>query len=261
MLKSNKKKIEIVGPLRMQEILKFKKKINQKKSNKILFLSFTPAYAGGNPLKLGNLGQYGKLNKDNIKFIDQMKFNNLEDRHYNYEQFYFAHKIFFECVKNNPKYKFEIRLKFNNEYNKQIINNLCKKICGYHPLNLKLDQSNLWESINESYFVSGYGSTGLLEASMLNKPSVQIINKNLLKNPKINSNLRISNHLKCFNIVRNKKDLDLIFNKFVIKIKKEKSKKNEVLNRKAKLAFKNFIFDFKNKNNQKFLKIIFNLIN
>ena len=47
----------------------------------------------------------------------------------------------------------------------------------------------------------------------------------------------------------------------VIKIKKEKSKKNEVLNRKAKLAFKNFIFDFKNKNNQKFLKIIFNLIN
>ena len=40
----------------------------------------------------------------------------------------FAHKIFFECVLDNPKFNFEIRLKFNNEYNKKIIINLCENL-------------------------------------------------------------------------------------------------------------------------------------
>ena len=258
-IKDNQNKIEVLAPLRMQELIKYKNRnIKIKKPNKILFLSFTPAYAGGNPLKLGTLGQYGKLNKNNIKFVGQIKFNDQSDKLYDYEQFYFAHKVFFECILANPQYKFELRLKFNNDYNKELIINLCEKICGFIPKNFKIDEKNLWESISQSFFVCGYGSTGMLEASILNKPVIQIINKNLLHPRKKLNNLRISNHISSFKIVKTKKEFDKIFNKIVIKNKK--LKEFVLFNKKAKLAFKNFIFNYKKNNNKKFLKIIFNLL-
>ena len=123
----------------MQKLARYHQN-NLQKPIKILFLSFTPAYAGGNPLRLGTLGQYGRLDIDNIKFLSQKKFLSKSNRYYDYEQFYFAHKTFLECVLENPAFNFEIRLKFNNEYNRKIIINLCKEICGSFPSNLKLDE-------------------------------------------------------------------------------------------------------------------------
>tara|TARA_E500000178_G_scaffold314332_1_gene332509 strand:- start:2566 stop:3900 length:1335 start_codon:yes stop_codon:yes gene_type:complete len=248
--------IGIQGPLRMLQLVKFHEKNNTKKLMKILFLSFTPAYAGGNPLKLGNLGQYGSLNVGNIKFLCKNKFLSKSDRYYDYEQFYFAHKIFFECVLDNPKFNFEIRLKFNNEYNKKIIINLCEEICGYFPSNLKLDENNLWKSINESYFVCGYGSTGMLEAAILNKPAIQIVKKSFINSIIQKNNLRISNHLGCFKLAKSKKEFSLIFKKLVLS--KKKPKEFLLLIKKAKLAFNNYIFNFNN--NKKFEDFIVDLI-
>ena len=57
----------------MQKLARYHQN-NLQKPIKILFLSFTPAYAGGNPLRLGTLGQYGRLDIDNIKFLSQKKF-------------------------------------------------------------------------------------------------------------------------------------------------------------------------------------------
>ena len=83
-----------------------------------------------------------------------MKFNNISDKFYDYQQFYFAHRIFFECVLENPSFDFELRLKFNNDHNKQIISNLCRKICGCIPSNLKFDNKHLWDqSIKVILFV------------------------------------------------------------------------------------------------------------
>ena len=255
----NSNNIEIIGPLRMKELLKYKKK-NQKirKLKHVLFLSFTPAYSGGNPLKLGKLGQYGRLNKNNIHMIDKIKFNTKFDKFYDYEQFYFAHKIFFECVKENPQIKFKLRLKFNNSYNREIIENFCLKICGTFPKNLKLDEGDIWKSINNSFFVCGYGSTGLLEASFLNIPTIQIINKNLMNKQKNFHNLRISNHINSFKIVKNKKQF--VKNLYNLVKKKQNLKEFVLLNKKAKLSFNNFIFNYKTDNNQKFLNIIINLL-
>ncbi len=260
MLARNNKMIEILGPLRMEELLKFKKinKEKVKKKNKILFLSFSPAYAGGNPLKLGKLGQYGNLNKDNIEYFDKMNFNNISDKFYDYQQFYFAHKIFLECVLENPNYDFELRLKFNNDHNKEIISNLCRKICGHIPSNLKFDNKHLWDSINQSYFVCGYGSTGMLESSILDRPSIQIINKNLINSKKKLDNLRISNHLNSFYIANSKKEFKLFFQNIVLL--KKKPKKFMTINKKGKLAFKNFIFNYKQDNSKKFLKLIQKLL-
>tara|TARA_Y100000768_G_C23990421_1_gene692132 strand:- start:6338 stop:7681 length:1344 start_codon:yes stop_codon:yes gene_type:complete len=258
-LTNSKNNIEIQGPLRMQQLVKFHKNNNKmQKPIKILFLSFTPAYAGGNPLKLGKLGQYGKLNIANIKFLSQNKFLSKSDRYYDYEQFYFAHKIFLECVLENPDYNFEIRLKFNNGYNRKIITNLCKEICGNFPSNLKLDEQNLWKSINQSYFVCGYGSTGMLEASILNKPAIQIINKNLIDSTQKLNNLRISNHLSSFKLANSKKEFKVIFKQLVLN--KKRPKEFVLLIKKAKLAFNNYIFNIKKNNNKKFKDTIADLI-
>ncbi len=255
-LHNYKNLIEIQGPLRMLQLAKFQKKNNIKKPMKILFLSFTPAYAGGNPLKLGTLGQYGNLNVDNIKFFYKKNFLTKHGKYYDYEQFYFAHKIFFECVLDNPKFNFEIRLKFNNEHNKKIIIKLCEEICGHFPSNLKLDENNLWKSINESYFVCGYGSTGMLEAAILNKPAIQIVKKSFINSMVQKNNLRISNHLNSFKLAKNKKEFSLIFRKLVLS--KKKPKEFVLLIKKAKLAFNNYIFNFNN--NKKFEDFIVDLI-
>lgn len=267
-LKNKSTNVDVLGPLRMQELIKLRNQKKPKKNinNKILFLSFTPGYAGGAPLNLGSKGHYGRLsgkntknNEKNIKNIDKIKFYKQSDKSYNYKQFYFAHKLFFDLVKKNPRFKFEIRLKFNNIFNKQIITSLCKKICGHIPSNLKFNKGNLWKSVEKSYFVCGYGSTGLLESSILDKPIIQIINEDLLDKAKLKKNLRISNHLDSFYVVKDKKKLNKAFNDLVILNKKPKE--FEILNKRAKLAFINFIFDYRKNNNNIFLKIIFDLIN
>ena len=153
-------------------------------------------------------------------------------------------------------FNFEIRLKFNNEYNKKIIINLCEEICGHFPSNLKLDENNLWKSINESYFVCGYGSTGMLEAAILNKPAVQIVKKSFINSTVQKNNLRISNHLSSFKLAKSKKEFSLIYKKLVLS--KKKPKEFVLLIKKAKLAFKNYIFNY-SKNN-KFEDVIVDLI-
>ena len=256
-LHNYKNKVAIQGPLRMQKLARYHQN-NLQKPIKILFLSFTPAYAGGNPLRLGTLGQYGRLDIDNIKFLSQKKFLSKSNSYYDYEQFYFAHKIFLECVLENPAFNFEIRLKFNNEYNRKIIINLCKEICGSFPSNLKLDEKNLWKSINQSYFVCGYGSTGMLEAAILNKPAIQIVKKNLINSSIQKNNLRISNHLSSFKLAKSKKEFSFIFKQLVLS--KKKPKEFVLLIKKAKLAFNNYIFNIKKNKNKNFYKIIFYLI-
>ena len=73
--------------------------------------------------------------------------------------------------------QFEIRLKFNNDFYRKMIKIFCKRSVENFQ---KLKLMKPWNSINESYFVCGYGSTALLEAAMLNVPSVQIATNDLL---------------------------------------------------------------------------------